>query len=65
MTHDMDLNTIQLEFEEYSITLKIQPLQGVLTSKTFRGEDCYLKLIGFMKKAFSPSSTINAIVLVK
>lgn len=61
----MDSNNIQLELEENSITLRIQALAGVLTSKTFIGEDCYLQLINFMKIAFSPSSTINAIVLVK
>ena len=61
----MDSNNIQLELEENSITLRIQALAGVLTSKTFIGEDCYLQLINFMKKAFSPSSTLNAIVLVK
>ena len=61
----MDSNNIQLELEENSITLRIQALAGVLTSKTFVGEDCYLQLIEFMKKAFCPSSTLNAIILVK
>jgi len=61
----MDSNNIQLELEENYITIRIHALAGVLTSKTFIGEDCYLQLIKFMKKAFSPSSTINAIVLVK
>ena len=61
----MDSNNIQLELEENSITLRIQALAGVLTNKTFIGEDCYLQLIKFMKKAFSPSSTLNAIILVK
>jgi hypothetical protein len=61
----MDSNNIQLELEENSITLRIQALAGVLTSKTFNGEDCYLQLIKFMKKAFSPSSTIDATVVVK
>jgi hypothetical protein len=59
------MDNIQLELEENSITLRIQALAGVLTSKTFVGEDCYLQLIKFMKKAFSPSSTLNAIILVK
>ena len=61
----MDSNNIQLELEENSITLRIQALAGVLASITFVGEDCYLQLIKFMKKAFSPSSTLNAIILVK
>jgi hypothetical protein len=61
----MNSNTIQLELEEDSITLRIQALTGVLTSKTFNGQDCYLQLIMFLKKAFSPSSTINATVFVK
>ena len=61
----MDSNNIQLELGEHSITLRIQALAGVLTSKTFNGEDCYLQLVRFMKKAFSQSSTINAVVFVK
>jgi hypothetical protein len=61
----MDSNNIQLELEEYSITLKIQALEGVLTSKTFRGEDCYLQLFVFMKEAFSTGSTVDATIFIK
>ena len=61
----MDSNNIQLELEECSITLKMQALQGVLTSKTFRGEDCYVQLIVFMKEAFSRGSTIDATIFIK
>jgi hypothetical protein len=61
----MDSNNIQLELEENSITVRIQALAGVLTSNTFNGKDCYLQLFKFMKKAFSPSSTINATVFVR
>ncbi|HYZ94666.1 MAG TPA: hypothetical protein VE566_02805 [Nitrososphaeraceae archaeon] len=64
-TFTMDSNNIQLELEEYSITLKIQALQGVLTSKTFHGEDCYLQLICFMKEAFSRGSAIDATIFIR
>ena len=64
-TFTLDSNNIQLELEEYSITLKIQALRGVLTSKTFHGEDCYLQLIGFMKEAFSKGSTIDATIFIR
>ena len=49
----MDSNVIQLELDEKSITVKTEVLQGVLTSKTFHGHDCYLQLLGFIKEAFS------------
>lgn len=64
-TFTMDSNNIQLELEEYSITLRIHALQGVLTSKTFHGEDCYLQLIGFMREVFYRGSTIDATIFVR
>ena len=64
-TFTLDSNNIQLELEEYSITLKIQALRGVLTSKTFHGEDCYLQLIGFMREAFSKGSNIDATIFIR
>jgi len=39
----MDSNVIQLELDEKSITVKTEVLQGVLTSKTFHGHDCYIQ----------------------
>jgi hypothetical protein len=61
----MDPNVIQLELDEKSITVKTEVLQGVLTSKTFHGNDCYLQLLGFIKKAFSRSNTITATIFIK
>jgi hypothetical protein len=61
----MDPNVIQLELDEKSITVKTEVLQGVLTSKTFHGNDCYLQLLGFIKEAFSRSNTITATIFIK
>lgn len=61
----MDSNVIQLELDEKSITVKIEVLQGVLTSKTFHGHDCYLQLLGFIKEAFSNSNAITATIFIK
>ena len=61
----MDSNIIQLELDEKSITVKTEVLQGVLTSKTFHGHDCYLQLLGFIKEAFSNNNAITATIFVK
>jgi hypothetical protein len=61
----MDSNVIQLELDEKSITVKTEVLQGVLTSKTFHGHDCYLQLLGFIKEAFSTSNAITATIFIK
>jgi hypothetical protein len=61
----MDSNVIQLELDEKSITVKTEVLQGVLTSKTFHGHDCYLQLLGFIKEAFSTNNAITATIFFK
>ena len=61
----MDSNVIQLELDEKSITVKTEVMQGVLTSKTFHGHDCYLQLLGFIKEAFSTSNAITATIFIK
>jgi len=61
----MDSNVIQLELDEKSITVKTEVLQGVLTSKTFHGHDCYIQLLGFIKEAFSSSNAITATIFIK
>lgn len=61
----MDSNVIQLELDEKSITVKTEVLQGVLTTKTFHGHDCYLQLLGFIKEAFSNNNAITATIFVK
>jgi hypothetical protein len=61
----MDSNVIQLELDEKSITVKTEVLQGVLTSKTFHGHDCYIQLLGFIKEAFSTNNAITATIFIK
>jgi hypothetical protein len=61
----MDSNVIQLELDEKSITVKTEVLQGVLTSKTFHGHDCYIQLLGFIKEVFSTNNAITATIFIK
>jgi hypothetical protein len=60
----MESNVIQLELGENTITIKAEVLRGVLTSKTFYGQDCYSELLRFIKEAFSGSATISAIIIL-
>ena len=61
----MESNAIQLELEEKSITVKMEVLKGVLTSRTFRGNDCYLQLLRYLKEGNKLNTTINATIFIK
>jgi hypothetical protein len=43
---------IQLLLTIDSITVNASMFEGVLTTKTFEGPDCYLKLVDFLKQSF-------------
>lgn len=43
---------IQLLLTTDSITVNASMFEGVLTTKTFEGPDCYLKLVDFLKQSF-------------
>jgi hypothetical protein len=55
--------SIQLLLRTDSITINASIFEGVFTTKTFEGPDCYLKLIAFLKQTFTNQS-IQAIVSV-
>jgi hypothetical protein len=55
---------IQLLLTADSITINASVFEGVLTTKTFRGPDCYLKLIDFLKQYFT-SSVIQASIVIR
>jgi hypothetical protein len=61
----MESNVIQLELGEKTITIKAEVLRGVLTSKIFRGNDCYSELLRFIKEAFSEDMAITATIILK
>lgn len=61
----MESNAIQLELEEKSITIRTEVLKGVLTSRTFSGDDCYLQLLRFLKEGNQLNTTISATIFIK
>jgi hypothetical protein len=61
----MESNVIQLILGEKTITIKTEVLSGVLTSKTFRGHNCYSELLRFIKEAFSGNTAITATIILE
>lgn len=55
---------IQLRLRSDSITVNASMFQGVLTSKTFEGPDCYLKFVNFLKESSFTDQAINAVIVV-
>ncbi len=53
-----DIKHIQLLLNADSITVHVSLMQGVLTTQTFEGTDCYLKFIAFLKQV-SPNLRIS------
>ena len=54
---------IQLLLTTDTITINASIFEGGLTTKTFEGPDCYVKLIDFLKQSF-PSSVMQASIVV-
>ncbi len=61
----MEEQNIQLLMTADSITVNASIFAGVLTSKTFEGPDCYLKLVDFLKQSYFADQVIHAIIVVK
>lgn len=55
---------IQLLLKAGSITVNTSMFEGVLTTKTFEGPDCYLKLVEFLKQFFTNQVIEASIVVV-
>ena len=56
---------IQLELKPDTITLRANMWQGVLTTSTFRGNECYIQMLTFIKQAYPDEQFIPAIVILK
>jgi hypothetical protein len=56
---------IQLELKADTITLRANMWQGVLTTSTFRGNECYIQMLAFIKQAYPDEQFIPAIVILK
>jgi hypothetical protein len=46
----MEPKSVHLSLGEKSITVRIELYGGVMTEKTLTGEDCYLKLLNFLRR---------------
>ena len=55
---------IQLRLRSDSITVNASMFQGVLTSKTFEGPDCYFKFVDFLKESSFTDQAIHAVIVV-
>jgi len=56
---------MQLLLNADSITVHATIMQGVLITQTFEGNDCYLKLVNFLKQVYPDrSAPIRAEIIV-
>jgi hypothetical protein len=56
---------MQLLLKTDSITVHASLMQAVLITQTFEGNDCYLKLVNFLKQVYPDRSTpISAEIIV-
>jgi hypothetical protein len=62
----MESISMQLELQPQAITVRTNMLQGVLTVKTFEGNDCYLQMLNFIKKVYNNTEQfIQATIIIK
>jgi hypothetical protein len=61
----MESFKIQLELGSNAITVRANVLQGVLTTKTFEGSECYTQMLMFIKKLYPDEKFIPAQVIVR
>ena len=61
----MESAKIQLELKPDAITVRVNLWQGVLTTKTFEGPDCYRQMLNFIKQACPDEQSIPAIVVIQ
>jgi hypothetical protein len=61
----MESFKIQLELASNAITVRANVWQGVLTTKTFEGRECYTQMLMFIKKLYPDEQFIPAQVIVR
>jgi len=62
----MESISMQLELQPQAITVRTNMLQGVLTVKTFEGNDCYLQMLNFIKEVYTDTEQfIQATIIIK
>jgi len=61
----MESFKIQLELGSNAITVRAKVWQGVLTTKTFEGSECYIQMLTFIKKLYPNEQIIPTQVIVQ
>ena len=56
---------MQLELKPDTITIKAKMWQGVLTTKTFEGPDCYTQMLNFIQQEFPNDHFILATIVLE
>ncbi len=61
----MEPTKIQLELKPDTITIKVNMWQGVLTTETFEGPDCYTQMLNFIKQEFPDDHFMHATIALE
>ena len=61
----MESFKMQLELKSNAITIRANIWQGVLTTKTFEGSECYIQMLTFIKKLYPNDQFIPTQVIVQ
>ena len=61
----MESINLQLELKQDSIRIRANLWQGVLTDQTFEGQDCYVQMLSFIKKAYPDNQYLIATIVIK
>ena len=61
----MESFKMQLELKPNAITIRANVWQGVLTTKTFEGSECYIQMLTFIKKLYPNDQFIPTQVIVQ
>jgi hypothetical protein len=56
---------LQLELKQDSIRVRANLWQGVLGDKTFKGQDCYVQMLSFIKQAYPNDQYLTATIVLK
>jgi hypothetical protein len=56
---------LQLELKQDSIMVRANLWQGVLVDKTFKGQDCYVQMLSFIKQAYPNDQYLTATIVMK
>ncbi|MFL6383760.1 MAG: hypothetical protein ACJ712_02170 [Nitrososphaeraceae archaeon] len=56
---------MQLELRPNAITIRANIFQGVLTTKTFEGNKCYIQMLTFVKQLYPDEQFIPTEVILR